>query len=644
MSIYVCVYLEDLTYVNCDDFARSLVEGTIANQEYGCVVDFEFSNINLLENLKKENNVDENIFFWNYEKVGLLNIRVTFSIGHSREIWQETRPFKVISPFPMPITKFSFYWKEGASDQYEFNNVSINADNGEAKDQCPFLIDNGSFVGNERDDIWQDRGWIYIGGDKLYLNRACGDKKYGQRFYSYPRFGAPITLMLDGFAGGDGWNEENRRYKGEILGFRVAHWGFSDALLDSSTNQIWRNILKSEYADYPVSMNNYQSRWKSSCLHLFSDMKAGNKSENIVPTITRVTGNVYDRFIEMGYLLPKNSSNVIFAAVVNYNRKDDYNQAAGREDSESGIEGIAAFTFENFLFFTNGFKDGYDEGKILQDYFDNFIKYSGNTNEISYREVMSKIKENQTIDVTYDVISQYSSNSLISLPPQDTVPRINETTFWPNRFESSDSGVLSQDCIKKMDISRIGDVKDTTLGLSLRRCYKIKGSSEDVQKQLKFLFNNLNETNQWNLNNLVVEVDSDSESDPVNIGSNLNIKSPGAIFRKNGPLEVGFFNQTENSEESPLVLLTGNGDIGVNNTSNRDVRAYLIALGENGTIKANIANSPLHIVGGIAVNKFSPENLPKKGGYLAYNQLLDPTQQTFCNYLGVALGPRGGGI
>ena len=632
-------------HINCDDFVRKLVEGTIADQEYGCYVDFVFSDIKLLKDLKKANNIDDNIFFWDFEKVGLLTIKVNFSIGHSREVWQETRPFKVVFPFPVPLTKFSFYWKNGVSNPYELNNVTINGDKGEAKDQHPFLIDNGSFYGNEREDVWKDRGWIYVGGGKLLLNRACGDRLYGQRFYSYPRFGPPITLMASGYAGGDGWEE--RPYKNEILGFRVALWGFSEALIDSTKNQMWSNILKSEYADYPVNMKEYENHWKSSCLHLFSDIKAGNKSENIVPTITRVVGPVYDRFIELGYLLPKNSSNVLFAAVVNYNKKEDYEQSVRKDDSDSEVEGIADFTFENFLFFPNGFKDGYDEGKILQDYFDTFISYKNTSNAISYREVMSKIKEDQTIDVTYDVISQYSSNSEISLPPQSAVPRISDTTFWPNNFDSSDSEILKSDSIKKMDITSIGNTEDTTFGLSLRKCYKIRGSSENVQSQLNTLFNkniHLNEVNQWSLNNLVVEVDSDNESDSVNIGSSLNIKSPGAIFRKEGALEVGYFNQTEDSEEAPLVLLTGKGPININNASNREIRAYLIALGEDGTIKANADNSPLQIRGGIAVNNFVPNNLPKKGGYLAYNLSLDPTQKSFRQYMGIVLGPRGGGI
>ena len=44
----------------------------------------------------------------------------------------------------------------------------------------------------------------------------------------------------------------------------------------------------------------------------------------------------------------------------------------------------------------------------------------------------------------------------------------------------------------------------------------------------------------------------------------------------------------------------------------------------------------------MAVKEFNPENIPDKGGYLLYNLDLDPIKDSFVNYFGIAIGPKGG--
>ena len=93
-----------------------------------------------------------------------------------------------------------------------------------------------------------------------------------------------------------------------------------------------------------------------------------------------------------------------------------------------------------------------------------------------------------------------------------------------------------------------------------------------------------------------------------------------------------------------MLLLAENGAISVENGGKSEIRAYLMALGEGGTVKALRKDSPLNIVGGMAVKEFSPENIPDKGGCLIYNKSLDPTHMDFFSYLGVVFGPKGGGL
>ena len=86
----------------------------------------------------------------------------------------------------------------------------------------------------------------------------------------------------------------------------------------------------------------------------------------------------------------------------------------------------------------------------------------------------------------------------------------------------------------------------------------------------------------------------------------------------------------------------GNFDIIDLDNSENEIQAYLVALGEGGTIKANNADSPLLVRGGIAVSELEPDNLPKAGGYMVYNLAFDPVGDNFLKYFGIAIGPVGG--
>ena len=88
--------------------------------------------------------------------------------------------------------------------------------------------------------------------------------------------------------------------------------------------------------------------------------------------------------------------------------------------------------------------------------------------------------------------------------------------------------------------------------------------------------------------------------------------------------------------------LTRNGAITLNNSDSNDVNAYLIALGEGGTVKVENQSSAIRVRGGMAVREFAPENIPNGGGYIAYNRAFDPLKVNFLKYFGLAIGPVGG--
>ncbi len=637
---------EWLPYLYCGEVAKDILYGTIGNEKLETpLIELGFSDISDLNSLKSSKGIGDEVTFFDWEKVGRLTVRVTIQIGKSRAIWQETRPFKVVFPFPIPITKFNFYWTDGADDPLAFNTVSIKSDCGDsANGKHPFLLDNKSLEGDEDNgtgDMWMKRGWIYIGGNHLILNRASGSKKYGQNYYSYRDPGPPVTLMLD-FPSGDRW--DMHLYKNEQLGFRVAYWGFSDSLTGAS-NQTWKMILKSEYEHNPPGSSQTDKFWNSSCLHLFSDRAihgSNSGANNIVPSITRVIGKVDDRYLEMGYLLPVSSSESLFAATIGIGDAQDdteYESLKKNYSSETGNK----YSFENFLFFSDGYdfeNDSDNKGAdALQNYFEKLDYSVDNISAVDYYKVMSK-SNTRSIDVTYNIISEYSKNNEeISLPPDPSVPDVNNTIFKPsgNFGREFKLGFLPES-IGKIDVSGIGKAEDSTLGLSLRTCYEISGSSDGIQSLLNSYFGSNSNGSDLNLNNLVYKVTSDSGNVRF---SNMSINSAGTIY-SDGPIDVGvFLPPPENHDNTPFMLLAEKGAITVNNSGNKEVRAYLVALGEGGTVKADRKDVPLLINGGMAVKEFKPENIPDKGGYLVYNSELDPTHEGFIKYLGVAVGPKG---
>ena len=176
-----------------------------------------------------------------------------------------------------------------------------------------------------------------------------------------------------------------------------------------------------------------------------------------------------------------------------------------------------------------------------------------------------------------------------------------------------------------MEIKKIGEYKDSTLGLDLRKCYSLTGNSQEIQNILNSEFISSVNGIGLNLNNLVIEVASNN-AEPLDLGSNMNFKSSGAIYRKDGPLKIGAFSNVMGTD-IPFLLLAGKGSINISNSGNNEVRAYLVALGEGGEIKLLNNDSELLVKGGVAVRNFSPENIPAKGGYLVYNSAVDPTDK-----------------
>lgn len=614
-----------------DAFVKKLF-GDEPTKDVSVNCDVSFSDIKPLSDFK----TDDTMFF-DCEKGGRITLTVEVFIGNTREEWQETRPFRVVIPYPMPLTKFNLFLREatGDHDPVKFNSVVIDSPStgdiapGSNK---PLIVDNG-LPGdhfNRQAEIWKRRGWIYLGGGNLLLNRAAGHRKYGQRYHSYfPTAENPITLLLN-FSDFSGCP-----VNGHQMVFRIARWGFSNAVVNGPSADMWKRILEFQFAEHKPDKD--KKWWQSSFLHLFGEAGTGENDRRL--SITRVTGKVYDRFLELSYLIPGTGAEPPVGAVVGLPQKD-YEKYSGKK--RNLIPGKLKDLDKTFL------KDVFVDKNLiylptppdaalgvsdLTEMEDFFIKlpYSAAGNLVSYEKIMSKA-DFCSYDESYSMIAQYSKNTQsINIPPDKTVLPINDMNFA--------LPVLGVDC-SKVQINTISESKDPALGLSPRVCYEIQATGDDAFKQLRAAFCSA-QNSDFNLSNTIVRVKTNGEG--LKMGDNLGAVSGGAIL-VDGPIEVGTFRSTDNPERGQLLVLAETGAITVRNTGQHPTLAYLVALDKNGgEIKPSSKQSAVEVFGGIAAHTLNPDNFAGGGG-LMYNQNFDPTVNPIESFMGVAIGPAGGDL
>jgi len=621
-----------LANADIEGFVKKLF-GEEPTKDVSVNYDVKFSDIRLLSDYK----TDKELFF-DCEKGGRMTLTVEVFIGNTREEWHETRPFRVVIPFPMPLTKYTLYLREATdeNDPVKFNTVAIDSPaTGDIApgSNKPIIIDNG-LPGdhfNKQAEIWKKRGWIYLGGGNLLLNRAAGHRKFGQRYHSYfPTAENPITLLLN-FSDFNGWP-----VNGHQMVFRIARWGFSNAVIDGPASDMWKKILDFQFREHKPEKE--KKWWNSSFLHLFGE--AGNSETDRRISITRVTGRVYDRFLELSYLIPGTGAEPPVGAVVGLPQKD-YDKYSGKK--RNFIPGklkdvdkifIKDVFVDKNLIYLPAPPDAVLGVPDLTEMEDFFIKlpYSALGNLISYEKIMSKA-DFCSYDESYSLIAQYSKNTQsINIPPDASVLPINDMNFALPVLGTDQS---------KLQINTIPDSKDPALGLTPRVCYEIDAAkNQDVFAVLKSAFCSA-QNSDFNLANAVVRVKTGGKG--LKMGDNLGATSGGAII-VDGPVEVGTFRSADNPEKAQLMILAEKGAITVRNSGQHPTLAYLVALDKSGgEVKPASQQAPLQLFGGIAAHTLDPENFAGGGGIM-YNQSFDPTVNPVEDFVGVVIGPSGGEI
>lgn len=618
-----------LEKINFSELTQKLF-GDQPSRDVSVSAEISFSDLLFLKDKKKGDEL-----FLDFEKAGKMKVSVEVLIGNSREEWLEVRPFRVVVPYPLPLTKFTLFLRQATNDldPVKFNTVSIDSatsGNVAAGSNRPLIIDNGLSGENynRQEDIWKKRGWIHLGGGNVLMNRAAGNRNLGQRYHSYYDASMPIALILQ-FA-----NFSSLPVGSKNLGFRMARWGFSNSLLSGSSAGMWKEILNWQMKERPPGKE--KKWWQSTCLHLFGELGTTAAEKNL--SITRVSGKVYDRFIEIGYLIPTGDGDPPIGAVIGHN-KSNYDQITGKK-KKSFIKKVAdipdsilANTWvDTDIISTPGpVKDrlGVDDLREMEEFFET-LPYSLAGAGISYDKIMSRA-DYCPYDESYKMIAQYSKNSQnINIPPQANVPGIEKY-----QFELEVMGLNTS----SLEIPKIAPENDSLMGMDKRVCYEVKATGkESLESLLKNNFcNPVN--NDFQLGNAVVRVVAGNSG--LQFMDNLGAETGGMIM-VDGDFTLGTFRNAASVENAPLVFMAEKGAIKVKNNGQHPTLAYLIALDKNkGEIKTTDPNSPLNLIGGIAAHSFDPQQI-KAGGRLYYNRALDPTAETFSRYLGVVIGPPGG--
>ncbi len=601
------------TKIGINDLPAALT----ANQPYvpRLTTYFEVSDVKSLD--------DGNGFYLNFEKSGKIKVSVEVKMDGATETWEETRPFRVVMPFPLPITKFNLYLRDATGgDETKFNTVTVaTPDTGDVKANSPrpLVLVNGSPTTNSTpEDVWKNRGWVYLGGGPVSLNRAAGHRSYGQNFHSYfPAADKPITLIF---------NFGPWPVGGRQVCFSVARWGFAETVYSGTHGPMWERVLKRDFTRFPPATT--KSRWASSCLHLFG-ANSGDTGASLI-SHTRVTGDVKDRFIEICYLAD-HSSKVPVGAMISMGSSEF--QAA--KNQGTGIQGMTTtYVDNNLIYMPNGSSEFGDQGMHELEPVFNPIPWLSTDGSLCYYTIMSKVDDCSYNEI-YDMIAQYTStNQKIDIPPGDAAPLTSERLFL-EEIKGIDT--------RNIEIDKIADGDDTTLGMARRICYEVKvgdGGNAFTLLQEHFCHD---KSKRLNLGNAVLKVITKN-----NAGMTLDDgfgRHTGGNLIVDGPVTVGTFEQA-NSVLEPLLMITAEkGAITVKNNGTNYTPAYLLALDKStGEIRFSNPNAPINLVGGIAANTLNPANIAG-GGSLTYNINFDPVNPDFTSkYVGVVIGPAGGDI
>lgn len=249
---------------------------------------------------------------------GFLVIEATGGYKNSQRKIAIKRRVRVSSILPGVAAKFTMYVADAARRSEDSFNLIRNDYRGMITDgprpiifynhatpDAPFEAGNiADLLKDEKmTDVWQRRGWLWLGGRRIRLNLCSGAGDLGEIFHFYDvsnpnvfspiKFSTPASALPQAFASPlqIPWDKssESIRQVSYSFGHSFILDGFHDRSSRRETDAMYEGGILSA-----GERGHYSS--KSSILHLFGDARKGYQSR------TRVFGEVYSAFIRFANL------------------------------------------------------------------------------------------------------------------------------------------------------------------------------------------------------------------------------------------------------------------------------------------------------------------------------------------------------
>ncbi len=249
---------------------------------------------------------------------GFLIIESTGGYKSSQRKIAVKRQVKVASVVPGVLSKFTMFVTDASRRSEDSFNLIRNDYRGMITDgPRPLMVYNhatpdtplepGNIADIQREeklpDVWQRRGWLWLGGRRVRLNLCSGAGDLGEIFHFYDvsnpnvfspiKFSTPVNALPGNFSGPVQlpWDKSNEsiRQVSYSFGHSFVLDGFHDRSSRRETEAMYEGNILSE-----GEKNHYSS--KSSILHLYGDARKGYQSR------TRVFGPVNSAFIRFANL------------------------------------------------------------------------------------------------------------------------------------------------------------------------------------------------------------------------------------------------------------------------------------------------------------------------------------------------------
>lgn len=545
-------------------------------------------------------------------KDGYLVIESTGTFKGTSRIILIKRRIRVGSTVPAWLSKFSLFVNDAARAGEGGFNLIRNDYRGMITDgpkplivynhatpDAPFEAGNMSDILREEveAEVWQRRGWLWMGGRRSRLNLCSGAGDLGEIFHFYDvsnpnifspvKFSTPQAALPEAFSSSllIPWDKSSSSVR--QVSYKFGHSfvldGFHDRSNRKESDAMYEgNILSSG------EKNAYTS--KSSILHLFGDARKGYQSR------TRVFGNVHIAFPRYASLEVKTDEPDVEALFAAVNPPPLYLLPSVSESAWHNsimIQDIMGRQFGGPLL---------QSGMLCRSYAD-------------YAQLMSRISELPYAE-SYNSMQDVYSNKA-------------------NRVFPSDAGILAMDTGLNVEIVRNAHVffkgRPTAQGL----LQVIENRTQiEVDSISDFWKRFLNERGELELNAIVSIKNSrqlDMQIPAAGKPQPMVVKGGGIILLKQGNLVLRGITCTS-PDEALTVALAGNGSVSFSSTQPNHVNI----VAPNAELGYG---SKFDIYGSLCVGSIYADHR-FQGGTVRFRPGQDPTTSGYNRYYKVFIDPR----